>query len=335
MGRRKRSLGGYLEGGRADVDSWKPARRCMQVLTITRMRRNLDSEPSHGEHGERAVVSPELIWTLPSLSKPRLGPVYLWIPSPGRVSGARPGLRRPVGPARSSVDARGSVRSYARRSRNSWTRDGSCADRGHAEARHLCRRAWNEARPPGTQGTYPRCRTLFLVCLRCVRRHVCCSPSCSVAARADSLRRARARYSASEAGREPHRIDERERRRRPATRQRDRGAPDSKPVGDHSSSCSRSSSIPAPATCAAKARAPGALSRPKRSRSQSRRPCLLCGQPLRWLMIGRYARIDHRDDRKRLAARAAQRSAERAADLARRNGPQPPPAVRPVFRALS
>ena len=47
----------------------------------------------------------------------------------------------------------------------------------------------------------PRCRSRVLLCQRCDRGHVFCSPGCSRRARRESLRRAEARYRRSEKGR--------------------------------------------------------------------------------------------------------------------------------------
>ncbi len=70
----------------------------------------------------------------------------------------------------------------------------------------------------------PRCRRLFAICPHCDRGHVYCGRPCSIAARRDSLRRARRRHRRSPEGRLDHRDRERERRRRLSVR-----------VGDHPS----------------------------------------------------------------------------------------------------
>ena len=131
-------------------------------------------------------------------------------------------------------------------------------------------------------GSCPWCGTVFAICRPCYRGHRYCGPACSLAARTQSVERARRRHRQSPEGRADHRDRERDRRRRrQAGRVEDQGSPI---IAD-----TASLTVPEPAPVVA------ALPEPEAARvtPTHSRPCLhciLCRRPARLLRTSPWPR---------------------------------------------
>ncbi len=130
----------------------------------------------------------------------------------------------------------------------------------------------------------PCCGSVFAICRPCYRGHRFCGRRCARLARVATLRKARQRYRRSPAGREAHRLAERERRQ---LRRFDS-------VGDQGSAVAATSGTvrdPEPARVVAVLAEPEAA-RVTLAPSRPRLHCILCWRPARLLRTSAWPRRD-------------------------------------------